>query len=318
MSEERVAWYSQMAAQHPALPRNAQARALRQLMINVIRLQCWHDQPVTAYLTDCRHALKSCLSGTTPIWQTEQDTIAWWLDHTARAARRHPVLRRRRRAVKRLRDRILLHNQRMVIRLAHKKRPIGMDYSDLIMEGNLGLMRAVDLFDPRKNYRFSTYAHFWIDQAISLAMKQKGHTVRTPLSALNRAWQEQKEAEAEARANGNDEIRIPVAYHAQREALSLDDPDSSESYALEDERSVQPNLQIDARRLVEQLTRELPERLSQVIALRYGIAQRDAVGYREIADQLGVSRERARQLEQEALRKLRGRGDGSPFEGSQP
>lgn len=313
MSEDRVAWYSQLAAKHPALKSDVQSKALHRLMINVVRLQCWRNQPHTDYLADCRHALQLCLSATTPIWQTEQDTIAWWLDQTVCAASLHPVLCRRRRVVKRLRDRILLHNQRMVIRLAHKKRPTGMDYSDLIMEGNLGLMRAVDLFDPRKNYRFSTYAHFWIDQAISLAMKQKSHTVRTPLSALNRAWQEQKEAVAEARAKGGDETQIPVAYHAQRISVSLDDPDSAESAMLADERSVQPNLQIDARRLVDQLTEELPERLSQVIALRYGISQRDAVGYREIADQLGVSRERARQLEQEALKQLRGHSD-TPFD----
>ncbi len=260
-------------------------------------------------MIDCRHALRACLSGTTAIWQTEHDNIAWWLDQTAPAARQVPGLKRRRQQVKRLRDRILMHNQRLVIRLAHKKFPTGMEHSDLIMEGNLGLMRAVDLFDPRKNYRFSTYAHFWIDQAISLAMKQKSHTVRTPLSALNRAWQEQRDAQSAAREAGENDTLIPTQYPTQREALSLDDPDNQESFALEDQRSEHPGLQIDAKRLVDQLTRELPERLSQVIALRYGINQRDAVGYREIADQLGVSRERARQLEQEALRKLRGSGD---------
>lgn len=305
MSKDRVAWYSQMAARHPAMQRDAQAKALHRLMRNMIRLQCWHEQSWNDYLLDCRHALRACLSGTTAIWQSEQDSIAWWLEHTARDARRIPGLKRRRQQVKRLRDRILLHNQRMVIRLAHKKRPIGMEHSDLIMEGNLGLIRAVDLFDPRKNYRFSTYAHFWIDQAISLAMKQKSHTVRTPLSALNRAWQEQRDAQSAVREAGDYDTVIPALYPAQREAFSLDDPENGESLALEDHRSERPSLQIDAKRLVNQLTRELPERLSQVIALRYGINQRDAVGYREIADQLGVSRERARQLEQEALKQLK-------------
>lgn len=296
MFDERVAWYSQVASKHPALAPAEQSKVLTYLMNSIVRLQCWQGQSWPEYLRDCRHALQDCRHGATPIWRTAQDTYAWWLDETERDARKHPSLKRRWSRVKRLRERILLHNQRMVIRQAHKKVPQGMEYSDLIMEGNMGLMRAVDLFDPRKNYRFSTYAHFWIDQSIALALKQKGFTVRTPLSALNKAWQAQRDAK-----EAGDERTI--SYPGQREALSLDDPGLN--LHMEDEQSTHSQARVDAKRLVAQLTRDLPERLSQVIALRYGIEQRDAAGYREIADQLGVSRERARQLEQEALKRLR-------------
>ncbi|MEX0584204.1 MAG: sigma-70 family RNA polymerase sigma factor [Natronospirillum sp.] len=289
-----------MAAQHPALGPELQSKTLRHLMRAIVRLQCWHGQPVREYLAECRMALRSCLSGAAPIWRSEHDTYAWWLEQTRTDVQHSPSLHRRWHLVKKLREQILLHNQRMVIRLAHKKIPNGMDYSDLVMEGNLGLMRAVDLFDPRKNYRFSTYAHFWIDQAITLALKQKGHTVRTPLSALNKAWQEHKQAMEEADATHSPQ---PTYYPLQRETVSLDDPDRALS--IPDESSDESRASVDAKRLVSQLTKDLPERLRRVLALRYGIEQRDAVGYREIADQLGVSRERARQLEQEALQILR-------------
>lgn len=301
MFDDSVAWYSDMAARHPALPPEQQRRMLWSLMVNVVRLQCWQGQPWSEYLRQCRQTLAACRAGSAPIWQTGQDSYAWWLQQTGTAS---PAgLNRRRDLVRSLRDRLLLHNQRMVIRIAHRKLPRGLDYGDLVMEGNLGLIRAVDLFDPRKNYRFSTYAHFWIEQAITLAIKQKGHTVRTPLSALNKAWKEQKEHREREIEMNRDRPQSGPAWGGFSETLSLDDPDVS--LHLSDEQSTQPQAQLDAQRLVAQLTRNLPERLHQVLALRYGIEQRDAVGYREIADQLGISRERARQLEQEALRMVR-------------
>ncbi len=300
MFDENAVWYSEMAARHPALPAAEQQRMLRVLGATAVRLQTWRSQGWPAYLADCREALRAFRSGTTPLWQTSRDSYAALLDETRESSLSHPGLARRWQLAKRLRERLLLHNQRMVIRIAHRKIPRGLDYGDLVMEGNVGLMRAVDLFDPRKNFRFSTYAHFWIEQSITLALKQKAHTVRTPLSALNKAWQEQK---ARQQDREGDQPVMPETHAGFRETLSLDDPDTHR--LLQDEDSTTPQQQLDARRLVEQLTRDLPDRLNQVLALRYGIAQRDAVGYREIADQLGISRERARQLEHEALKRIR-------------
>lgn len=307
MFDDNAVWYSEMAARHPALPATTQQRMLRLLAATAVRLQCWRGQSWASYLSDCRQALQAFNSGTTPLWQTSRDSYASLLDATREPCRNHPGLARRRQLVERLREKLLLHNQRMVIRIAHRKTPRGLDYGDLVMEGNVGLMRAVDLFDPRKNFRFSTYAHFWIEQSITLALKQKAHTVRTPLSALNKAWQEQK---ARRQDSEGEPPGLGDTHAAFRETLSLDDPDTHR--LLRDEDSTTPQQQLDARRLVEQLTRDLPDRLNQVLALRYGIAQRDAVGYREIADQLGISRERARQLEHEALKRIRHNSDPEP------
>lgn len=301
MYDENVAWYSDMAARHPALEPERQRRLLRLLATTTVRVQCWNGDPTT-YLRRSREALKQYHAETAPLWLSENDNHAAWLDKTQAAARQNKVLLRRRRLMRKLRDQLLLHNQRMVIRIAHRKTPRGLDYGDLVMEGNMGLMRAVDLFDPRKNYRFSTYAHFWIEQSITLALKQKSHTVRTPLSALNRAWQDHKERQLEAKANPERAPQQPNSYGFS-ETLSLDDPDTKD--LIHDEDSVRPHHHIDTRRLVDQLVKDLPERLLQVLTLRYGIDQRDAVGYREIADQLGISRERARQLEHEALQQVR-------------
>lgn len=301
MFDDNVAWYSDMAARHPALDAERQRRLLRLLATTTVRVQCW-DGDVSTYLRRSREALQNYHAGTAPLWLSADDNHAAWLDLTKTAARQHPILLRRRRLMRKLRDQLLLHNQRMVIRIAHRKTPRGLDYGDLVMEGNVGLMRAVDLFDPRKNYRFSTYAHFWIEQSITLALKQKSHTVRTPLSALNRAWQDHKERQLEVQANPERAPQYPNSYGFS-ETLSLDDPDTKD--LINDEDSVRPHHHIDTRRLVEQLVKDLPDRLVQVLTLRYGIDQRDAVGYREIADQLGISRERARQLEHEALQQVR-------------
>jgi len=302
MFDDNVAWYSDMAARHPALEPERQRRMLRLLATTTVRVQCWTGDPAT-YLQRSREALRQYHAETAPLWLSDDDNHAAWLELTKVAARQFPMLLRRRRLMRKLRDQLLLHNQRMVIRIAHRKMPRGLDYGDLVMEGNMGLMRAVDLFDPRKNYRFSTYAHFWIEQSITLAMKQKSHTVRTPLSALNRAWQDHKERQLEAQNHPERTPQQQPNSYGYSETLSLDDPDTKD--LMNDEDSVRPHHHIDTRRLVEQLIRDLPERLVQVLTLRYGIDQRDAVGYREIADQLGISRERARQLEHEALQQVR-------------
>lgn len=295
MHDEQRIWFSNLATEYPALPANRQRRLLFALTRVSVRLQAWETGLTPqAYLASARTAVRRLSDRSTPLWHTERDTHACWLAATEQDARHRTALGRRWRVLKALRELLLLHNQRMVIRIALRKIPQGMDHSDLVMEGNVGLMRAIDLFDPRKNYRFSTYAHFWIEQSISLALKQKGFTVRTPLSALQKAWDERGEPGTSDRQS-----RVLLS----RETVSLDDPDAS--VQLGDDNGSQSFERLDSRRMVQQILDGLPERLRRVLTLRYGIDQRDAVGYREIADQLGISRERARQLEREALDRLR-------------
>ncbi len=295
MHDEQRIWFSNMATEYPALSATRQRRLLFALIRLSARLQAWESGLSTsAYLRRAREAVSALMDSQQPLWRTDRDTHACWLAFTEQDAQKCAALARRWKVLKSLRELLLLHNQRMVIRIALRKMPQGMDHSDLVMEGNVGLMRAIDLFDPRKNFRFSTYAHFWIEQSISLALKQKGFTVRTPLSALQKAWDERTESGTSDRQS-----RVLLS----RDTVSLDDPDAT--VQLGDDNGTESFERIDSRRMVQQILDGLPDRLRRVLTLRYGIDQRDAVGYREIADQLGVSRERARQLEREALDRLR-------------
>ncbi|MFC3853524.1 sigma-70 family RNA polymerase sigma factor [Salinispirillum marinum] len=293
---DRTAWYSQLANDYPALSAKQQQAYLWALMRALVRLQCWRGDAIPAYLNRCKTRLQQVESEVENIWQSEHDAIAYWLEHLRAESRRHPTLRRRWAVVEQIRKRILLHNQRLIIRQVHRRPTYSLEIGDLIMEGNVGLMRALDLFDPRKAYRFSTYAHFWIEQSLLLALKQKTHTVRTPLSAINKAYQANKERDL----LGTETMSNQKAF---TDTLSLDDPDVILDLDHSDSRRAQEHS--DNQRLVKEILRRLPDRLRQVLLLRYGVDQRDNVGYREIADQMGVSRERARQLEQEALAQLR-------------
>ncbi|WLD59186.1 sigma-70 family RNA polymerase sigma factor [Salinispirillum sp. LH 10-3-1] len=304
MKNDRTAWYSNIANDYPALPHDEQKRLLWSLLRGVVRLQCWSGKK-EGYLQRCRIRLNAVVQDDQPFWFTENDNIAHWLEVQRPQLTANPVLRRRYKVLQAVRQRILLHNQRLIIRQVHRRPNYSLEYGDLIMEGNVGLIRAVDLFDPRKAYRFSTYAHFWIEQAIKLALKQKTQTVRTPLSAITKAYQDHK-----TQLENGDTSDMPSLF---RDNLSLDDPDLQINLDAHHASSRQPHEAVDNKRLVAEILRSLPERLRQVLLLRYGVDQRDSVGYREIADQLGISRERARQLEQEALTHLR-RESGLSFD----
>lgn len=296
MKNDRTAWYSNIANDYPALTHVEQKRLLWSLLRGIVRLQCW-SLDGDSYLKRCREGLDAVINKDQPFWFTEHDSIAHWLEKQRPELATSPVLRRRYKVLQAVRQRILLHNQRLIIRQVHRRPNYSLEYGDLIMEGNVGLIRAVDLFDPRKAYRFSTYAHFWIEQAVMLALKQKTQTVRTPLSAITKAYQDHKEQVENGQTSD-----MPSLF---RENLSLDDPDLQVNLDAFEATSRQPQEAVDNKRLVSEILRCLPDRLRQVLLLRYGVDQRDSVGYREIADQLGISRERARQLEQEALAQLR-------------
>lgn len=302
MKNDRTAWYSNIANDYPALPQAEQSRLLWSLMRGIVRLQCWSETP-EHYLHRCRTAVQSVSLDHQAIWFNEPDNIAHWLEKVRPHIAQHAVLKRRVKVLQAVRQRIILHNQRLIIRQVHRRPNYTLEYGDLIMEGNVGLIRAVDLFDPRKAYRFSTYAHFWIEQSILLALKQKTQTVRTPLSALTKAYQDHK-----AQSENGYQTPTPSLF---RENLSLDDPDTFVAMDQLTTLTTQPHESVDNKRLVTKILHHLPERLRQVLLLRYGVDQRDSVGYREIAEQLGISRERARQLEQEALLQLRREADSA-------
>ncbi len=224
------------------------------------------------------------------------------------------------------RDRMIRANLRLVISVAKRYRHHRISLSDLVEEGNIGLVHAVEKFDPSWETRFSTYATWWIRQAIRRSINNTGKTVRIPsymAEELSRWRAFARGFEQEHGRSPRDEelvlaLKPPVPrkrfllrlYHgasAGGDTVSLDNLFESVE-ALVDPRAQRPDLvdygTMDRARVLELLDR-LPEREAQILRLRFGLGDHDtAHTLRQISRVLGISRERVRQLEHEALARL--------------
>ncbi len=217
-------------------------------------------------------------------------------------------------------------NTRLVVSIAKRYMGQGLPFPDLIQEGNVGLMRAVDKYDYKRGNRFSTYATWWIRQAITRALAQKTRTIRIPLHMTERIRQMYRTAQSLEQNLGRRPTPEEIAFEmelpadnvrsmmdASQHAIALerpvgDDGDSEFGDFIEDQESPSPveaATQHLLQETIEEVLSELTPRQSHILRLRFGLGGGEPHTLEEIANKFGLSRERIRQLEKEALRRLR-------------
>ncbi len=234
--------------------------------------------------------------------------------------------KRIRRGDKRAREQMIKANLRLVVKIARDYEGMGLPLLDLINEGNIGLMKGVERFDPRKGAKLSTYASWWIKQSIKRALANQGKTIRLPVHVVDKVAHirraEVKLREAFDRDPTDEELaheldldarRIRQYRQASRAPVSLDAPIGDDTSERVSEIVADPNAAAPFDRLVQEtdteLVREvlgtLDQRENKILAMRFGLKDGTQRTLEEVGAQLGVTRERIRQIQDQALKKLR-------------
>ncbi|MBI1801351.1 MAG: RNA polymerase sigma factor RpoD [Chloroflexi bacterium] len=245
-------------------------------------------------------------------------------NHTDRSEREK--LQREIEAGKRARDHLVKANTRLVVSIAKRYMGQGVPFLDLIQEGNLGLLKAVEKFDYKRGYKFSTYATWWIRQAITRAIADQGRTIRVPVHVGDRIREMYKVSRSLEQDLGREPTSEEIAeqmslppkkvswlLRVSRRTVSLEKPvgeeeDSELGNFIEDESSPTPAESAYHTLLQEKLEEvlsTLTPREARILRLRYGLHNGHAHTLEEVGRKFGLTRERIRQIEVEALRRLR-------------
>ena len=272
------------------------------------------DDPVKMYLKEI---------GALPLLTSEEEIV---LAKTVEAGMHADALPEEKEAAREAKKELADRNLRLVVSIAKKYLGRGLQFLDLIQEGNLGLLKAVDKFDYTKGYKFSTYATWWIRQAITRAIADQARTIRVPvhmvetINKLNRISRQLlqengREATNEelAKAMGVSLAKVREVKKIAQDPISLETPigekeDSHLGDFIEDHEAIAPDDaagSILLREQIEELLTGLTERERQVLELRFGLKDGKTRTLEEVGKYFDVTRERIRQIEGKALSKLK-------------
>jgi RNA polymerase primary sigma factor len=236
------------------------------------------------------------------------------------------LARRIRRGDKQAREQMITANLRLVVKIARDYQGMGLPFLDLINEGNIGLMKGVERFDRRKGAKLSSYASWWIKQAIRRALSNTSKTIRLPVHVVDKLGQLRK---AEARLHesldreptdeevaaelGLNTRRIRQYRDASRAPVSLDSPVGAEDSTTISEHVADTNAagpfdelaKSNDNELVREVLATLDQRESRILAMRFGLDDGQPKTLEAVGERLGVTRERIRQIQEQALEKMR-------------